>query len=375
MRSFCGISLYLLYGSLAAAADFQPIQTQFRSVERTVFRSPDDVLPLRQLIQPADVRFNAADGLPWEVVPAECRLSASACSDSTCGICARDDACQAVSSLFYGYDSWRGHPDGDWANYGLHVGLNLGTPLGQFSESTGIGVQIGGSVGVYDWAGTDYRVANQDQPTTQGFVTYGLFRNADSSSNWSLSVVQDWMINETYSVMGEDSVLYQWRALVGYAVNETDEFGVWGAWRGDGDSRMVTMWSFTGPVEWQPHNQLNVFWHHKWSESLVDSWISLGIPERDRMTGEGTLGDWIAGVYATVPITGRLELYTMVNYMHQSASPGPAGAKEDAWNIYVGLAFYPKRLARSRTVRGHRWEPRLPVANNGLFLVDTSRTF
>jgi hypothetical protein len=65
----------------------------------------------------------------------------------------------------------------------------------------------------------------------------------------------------------------------------------------------------------------------------------------------------------------------MVNYMHPSASPGPAAAKEDAWNLSLGIAFYWHGLARSPTVRGNRWTPLLPVANNGLFLVDASDTY
>jgi hypothetical protein len=65
----------------------------------------------------------------------------------------------------------------------------------------------------------------------------------------------------------------------------------------------------------------------------------------------------------------------MINYMHPSASPGPDAAKEDMWNIYAGLAFYPRRLASSPSIQGHRWSSRLPIANNGLFLVDASQTY
>ncbi len=46
--------------------------------------------------------------------------------------CAPSRSC-SVAALF-GYESFRGHPDGGWANYGLHTGLNVGTRLGKFSE-------------------------------------------------------------------------------------------------------------------------------------------------------------------------------------------------------------------------------------------------
>jgi hypothetical protein len=274
--------------------------------------------------------------------------------------------------LFYGYDAWKGVSDGAWTNNGLHAGLNLGTRLGRLSELAGIGAQIGGSVGVYDWSGTDYRVSNQDQPTTQGFVTYGVFRRAYEDSNWSAAVAHDWMINNNYSVMGEDSTLHQWRAQVGYAVSDWTEFGAWGAWRGGGDTRTV---SGFGPVTWQPINQINFYWHRKWGFEQSDTWVWIGVPERDRLMGGGSLGDYVVGASSSTPLTRSLALYSMVNYMHPSASPGPAAAMEDAWNFYIGLAFYPRALSRSRTVKGHRWAPLLPNANNGLFLVDASQTY
>ncbi len=322
----------------------------------------------------ADVGLNSyfeptGDPLP-ACESADCDCPSGVDSGSTLWTC--EHAAARVFSLFYGYDAWRGISDGAWTNNGLHAGLNFGTRLGRLSEVTGIGLQIGGSVGVYDWAGTDYRLANQDQPTTQGFVTCGFFRRASEHSNWSAAVVQDWMINNNYSVMGEDSTLYQWRVQLGRAISDWNEIGVWGAWRGRGDTRTV---GFMGPVTWQPINQLNFFWHHKWDAGQADTWIWFGVPEQDRLAGGGTLGDYLVGAFSWCPITDRLGLYSMVNYMHQSASPGPDAAKEDAWNFYVGVAFYPRRLARSRTVKGHTWAPLVPVANNGLFLVDASRTY
>jgi hypothetical protein len=274
-------------------------------------------------------------------------------------------------SVFYGYDAWRGVPDGAWTNNGIHVGLNFGTRLGRISDWTGLGLQIGGSIGVYDWAGTDYRVNNQDLPTTQGMLTAGFFRRASAESPWSYGAAQDWMINHNYSVMGEDSTLYQWRGQLGYVVTDWTELGVWGACRGEGDTRDVG--SF-GPVTWQPIHQLNAFWHHKWGYQQADTWIWVGVPEDDRLTGGGSLGDWIAGAYGICPLSDRLAVYNMVSYMHQSATPGPDAAKEEAWNFYLGITFVPGGC-RSATVHGQRWAPLLPVANNGLFLVDASRTY
>jgi hypothetical protein len=273
---------------------------------------------------------------------------------------------------FVGYDAWRAHPDGAWGNYGIHTGINWGSALGQISELTGIGLQVGASIGIYNWAGTDYRFAHQDRATTQGFVTYGLFRRATLESSWNATVVHDWMINNNYSVFGEDSTLGQVRTQLGYILDEQHELGIWGAWRVMSDTREVGPF---GPVTWRPINQLNAYWHHKWGYNGAHGWVWIGVPEQDRLTGGGSLGDWIAGAYAICPLGDRVSLYSMVNYMHQSASPGPDASRDDAWNIFTGLSFHFGGRARAATIRGNRWMPQLPVANNGLMLVDASQTF
>ena len=67
-----------------------------------------------------------------------------------------------------------------WENNGLNTGFNFGTRLGRFSDVTGIGFQMGGSIGIYDWSGTDYRFQNMEQAETQGFLTMGFFRKAQA---------------------------------------------------------------------------------------------------------------------------------------------------------------------------------------------------
>jgi hypothetical protein len=273
---------------------------------------------------------------------------------------------------FLNYDSWRGHPDGDWQNNGVNAGLNLGTRLGRFSDLTGIGFQIGFSAGAYNWAGTDYRAAHQDDAQAQGFVTYGLFHQADEASSWTGAIVHDWMLNANYGIFGENPALAQWRGQAGYALSAWNEFGIWGAWRSLGDTIDVPDY---GPVSWRAVNQLNGYWHYKWASGGADTWLWIGKPENDRMVGRGSLGDYIVGALAVAPLSDRVSLTANIVYMHQSASLGPQGATEDAWNFSIGLSFYPRYNARTSTVAGQCWMPQLPVANNGTFLVDTDGTF
>jgi len=100
--------------------------------------------------------------------------------DWTSDACREADLCPTCNACpnkgmyaFFGYDSWRGIQDDGWGNNGLHAGLNFGTRLGPISDWTGVGFQIGGSVGVYNWNGTDFHLSHNDESTPQGFVTYG----------------------------------------------------------------------------------------------------------------------------------------------------------------------------------------------------------
>jgi hypothetical protein len=291
-------------------------------------------------------------------------------SGSQCAAC--DECPRRGAVIFLDYNSWRGISDGSWQNNGINTGLNFGTRLGRFSDLTDIGFQIGGSVGAYNWAGTDYRISHQNEAQPQGFVTYGLFRKANEDSNWSAAVVQDWMLNSNFGVFAQNPTLSQWRGQLGYALTANTEVGVWGTWRAHGDTRDVPGF---GSTSWRPINQLNVFAHYKWGPGGPDTAIWVGRPEDDRITGNGSLGDYTVGLYGNFPISDRSTVYTLVTYMHQSASLGGLGAQEDAWNFTVGMTFYPARNARSTTVAGQCWMPALPVANNGYFLVDTNHTF
>ena len=206
----------------------------------------------------------------------------------------------------------------------------------------------------------------------QGFVTYGFFRKANEQSNWSAAVVQDWMITSNYGIFAENPTMAQWRGQVGYAFGPLNEVGLWGTWRGQGDSRNV---QFFGPTTWRPVEQLSAYWHHKWGLGGGDTWLSVGVPEHDRLTGGGSLGDYVVSAIANCPLSDRVMLYSQVTYMHPSSSPGFSGAEEDTWAFIIGLSFFPARNARTATVAGQCWMPQLPVANNGYFLADTSRTY
>jgi hypothetical protein len=271
---------------------------------------------------------------------------------------------------FVGYDAFRSIVDDSWENNGIHVGANLGTRLGPFSDATGVGFQIGGSFGVYDWSGSDSRPTDRSAPQQQSFITYGLFRKPQQGSPWSAAISQDWMLNDNYGIFSTSPTVSQLRGEVSYAYDNCNELGVWGTAAVVSDHRDV---SGVGATTWRPIDQINVYWHHKWEWKGADTSIWLGLPVEDHIGGEGNIGEWFAGAAANVPLNDRVALYTLVTYMRPTADNGAAAAETDSWNFTVGVSFSFTGSARSDTVAGRSWTPLLPVANNGYFLVNTNQ--
>jgi hypothetical protein len=275
-------------------------------------------------------------------------------------------------SAFYGYETFRGISDGSWQNNGLHTGFNFGSRLGEVSDYTGIGFQIGGSIGIYNWSGTDYRIRDNDQAETQGFFTAGFFRKASENCPFDVGAVCDVMVNNNFSVYNETPTLTQFRYQLGYVVNEHNEIGIWGALHGPSSTRVVG--SGVGPVTWQGINQVDAFVHHHW-ESGPDTRVWIGVPQDDRLAGGGSLGVFIAGARADVPLGDMTGLYALVTYMKPSAGAGPAGSMEDEWSFVLGLSVFFRHDSRTPTVVNEGWAPLLPVASNGTFFVDTTSTY
>ncbi|HWC91115.1 MAG TPA: DUF6666 family protein [Pirellulales bacterium] len=288
---------------------------------------------------------------------------------------------------FSGVGSFSGITQGNLGgNTGGYTGANFG---GALVEDYGIGWQAGGSYGVYNWSGNPSSFSHTGNSTIQGFFTVGIFQRASVNRRVSWGVVQDWMIANNFGVFGNSMTLGQVRGQVAYAVGPRNEFGLWATvW-----DRTVTRASgaIGTPVAYQAIDQGNVFWHHKYAAYGADSWMYAGIPLDGRIAtpansagfpiggSGGSLGSFIVGSNLLVPINDRLSAYANFMYMRPSAAEGvnAAGAfaaAQQMWNVDFGMAFYPGRAARSRTVAGREWMPYMPVANNSTFLVDSTKT-
>ena len=114
---------------------------------------------------------------------------------------------------------------------------------------------------------------------------------------------------------------------------------------------------------------MNLFWHHKFDQG-ADSWLFIGLPERERLDGDGSLYDWTIGANFQVPLNDTLALYANGAYIHPSAAAGVLASTDSGYNVGLGIVWYFGQHARSGSINGACGLPYMPVANNTNFLVD-----
>jgi hypothetical protein len=291
---------------------------------------------------------------------------ASCYDEGSCGGCGSSLGCDGCPGYgvvgVFGFDSFKGISDSNYpSNYGVVTGLNAAMPV---SRDYGIGWQLGMTYGVYD---VDGRTVSHDnaQSQQQTFITTGFFHKANECQRLSYGLVYDWMLNNNWGVFGNSPTMGQCRGQVEWAYNGCNAFGVYGCLRDLYSTHYLNAY----PIINRPISQGNLFWHHKF-ESAADSYLWVGIPERERLSHQGSLGDWIVGANIQVPFTSSLALSGNVQYMHPSASAGATASQEAAWDIGVGVVWYIGRNAVSHSINGKCWTPYMPVANNSTFLVD-----
>ncbi len=231
--------------------------------------------------------------VPATVTPAACKTCCptSPTRGSCCPNCGEQYDCDGPNSepcprvaayLFSGVDSFRGVSSGSYPNNnGGITGLNLG---GALWEEAGIGWQVGGSYGVYNFSGRTSPGSQLNEVTQQGFITVGVFRRANVNRRLSWGVVHDWMLSDNFGVFGNSPTLAQSRGQVAWAFGPKNEVGVWATVQDRSVTRATGapaggIFAAPGtPVSYQAIDQGNLFWHHKYGAYGADSWFYVGVP-------------------------------------------------------------------------------------------------
>lgn len=289
-----------------------------------------------------------------------------ACDGLGCDACCGDGARAGTRAfrihwqrfeLFAGVQGFTGplnHPNhasvrGGSGSFGFYEGFNRGHSLHRITH-TDLASQFGVRAAQSNLSGTEFT----DEVRRQIFVTGGLFRRVDFGLQYGVVVdylYDDWWYrNNLVQLRGELS----WNDARGH------EFG-YQFMAGTKDSTSdVTLINEAGALVastqgFQVTNQHRLFFRGQGSQGGSYHLFAGGTDH-----GEGLLGGGL-----TSPIRGLFAMQVGGTYVIPGTSRSSGGYAEEAWNLSMGLVFYPG----GRFGQGRYGRPLLDVADNGSFLV------
>lgn len=275
------------------------------------------------------------------------------------------DFCIPYTEVGVGYDYFRSLPEGDWeGNTGALASINTSMPAPYLCDY-GIGIQAGGSYGVYDWSGRGSSPSGrQTNAQQQVFTTAAIFRRTPCCSGINVGLAYDWMWNKYFSVFGLQSSFSQLRVQGGYVVDQTDEYGVWGTL----DVHTSHRHSQGIPVSFRAISQVNLYWEHRY-ENCAKTMVWVGLPyKRSLMYSSGRAGKYILGASFHAPLSCRWSIDGHASYMRGHSAPGALKQRNYAANLCLELKW-----AFGDTECG--FEPYMPIGNNSNFISDMSVNF
>jgi hypothetical protein len=172
---------------------------------------------------------------------------------------------------------------------------------------------------------------------------------------------------------GDNIDLSQIRMRIGYALNNYNELGFWGAFGLDDDTTPF----LSSTVRVQAKDQINLYWQHLY-EYGATTMLYVGLaddPNGDNpQVYSPDLNEVVLGLRGLAPMNRSLALYGNVHYILPGTTGGDKSNNnyaEEVWNVSFGLVYYPGAKARARSVSGPAGLPLIPVADNGTFAVNT----
>lgn len=276
------------------------------------------------------------------------------------------------TEVWAGADTYRGFGDGRSAAFfplPFATGNSAGAVAG-FNTAFGLGesrvrAQVGASYGWYDFKGRTIDDPGQEASVQQqAYVTFGFYKRSDicCGDRISWGVVYDQFFGHQWGWTADEIYLAQVRGILGYAINECNEVGVWGTFRTNQDLAGISSVGANINTTVRTMNQANAYWRHNWAFGGNTMMYVGGFDQAD-------VASWQLGMLNTVPLNHSVSLYGNFNYVVPGSASGLAGAAEEQWNAGVGFVYYLGGKAVNSTVSGNTGLALLPVANNGSFLI------
>ncbi|MBC8873272.1 MAG: hypothetical protein H8E44_27875 [Planctomycetes bacterium] len=231
-------------------------------------------------------------------------------------------------------------------SFGFNEGLNWGVPIPGFQC---LGGQIGFRAVHSNFAGAEFTNDSRNQT----FVTAGLFRRVDVGLQGG--VVVDYLSDSWY----HDADFLNIRGELSWVTCGTHDIGFWFT----NGTRTATEPGVLGALEtWESTDLYACFYRQKFGPCLES--------EARMFAGWSNQSDGLIGADVRLPLADAWALEGGFSYLIPEEGDGRgalAGHAQESWNVGIGVVWYPGRLW------GHDnkyYGPLLPVAHNGLFMID-----
>ncbi len=274
--------------------------------------------------------------------------------------------------VYFGMETYRGTLDTSYVNppangipavgagFSNSAGLSTGvsTTLPIYGRIRG---QFGGSFATYDLRGRDVGNVRQ-QEENRGFFTTGIYKRGDLQQedpvSWGIVYDHLWAYQSGFNGNGDYKV-GQIRGLLGIALTDRNELGFWFTTRCKEDFVNANIGQLRGV------NQYNLYLRHLFDFGGTGMIYFGGV---DHLSA----ASWDFGGQFTAPLSKHVGLYTNGAFLMPSTQAGSIGSDQLLWSLGGGLVFTFGDL-RAASVTGNPVEALLPVANNGSFVVTTTR--
>jgi len=300
------------------------------------------------------------------------QLQANDCDqcDAPCASCDSQDCCENScgdclgswldnTQIWIGGESFKGLgdsllPSGTVAGFtnsaGLVSGFNTGFGLGD----SRIRAQVGASFGLYDLKGRD--TVTPSSLEQQYFITAGFYKRSDICNDERISwaVVYDQFIGHQWGLFADNVAAGQIRSLAGYALNDSNEVGVWTT------VHIGTTSTTNGTM--RAMNQGNLYWRHNYEFGGSTMGYVGAVDPAD-------VGSWQFGFLGTAPLNHKVSLYGNYVYSFPGSATGFVGSSDELWSVSAGLMFSFGGKAFSKNISGQQGLPLLSVANNGSLML------